>query len=114
MKRVSAKGCVFLSLVLISVFMVGTVLAADIKDGHALINPAPDDRYAIDGFIFAQADLSGYMNDLKQSDQITGIVLRRGKSASEAQRRGIAEIAATLQLEAFEQDGRKLTPLQVD
>ena len=114
MKRVSARWYVSLSLVLVSVFMVGMAVAADVKDGHALVNPAPDDRYAIDGFIFATADLTGYMNDLKESDQITGIVLRRGKSASEAQRRGIAEIAASLQLEAFEQDGRKLTPLPVD
>lgn len=114
MKRVSARWCRYVSLALVSVFMVGAVLAADIKDGRALVNPAPDDRYAIDGFIFAEAELSGYMNDLKQSDQITGIVLRRSKNASDVQRRTIAGIAETLQLEAFEQDGRKLTPLPMN
>lgn len=79
---------------------------SDIKDGNALVKPAKDDRYSIDGNTFDKASLYGYIGDLRDTDHITGIVLKKG--GDDEQRRVIGSIAKALGLKSFEQDGREL------
>ncbi|MGA8276915.1 MAG: hypothetical protein WB784_01780 [Rhodanobacteraceae bacterium] len=80
--------------------------ASDVKDGNAMVKPAPHDRYAIDGFVMGKAELFGYISDLKDREHLSGVILRRG--GSDAQRSAIGSIAKALQLNAFEQDGGDL------
>ncbi len=90
------------------------VLAADIKDGRAIVTPEKEGRYTIDNFTFGKAELFGYLSDLKDTRKITGIVLksRRGKpQASDEQLRAVASIGSTLELEAFVQHGKELVPI---
>lgn len=58
-----------------------------------------------------KAELYGYMGDLRDREHITGIVLKRG--GNDDQRRVIGSIARTLELKAFEQDGRDLKPIDL-
>lgn len=88
----------------------GGVAALDIKDGNAIVAPEKGDRYSIDGVIFGKVELYGYIGGLRDDDGITGIVLKRG--ATDAQRQVIGSIARTLGIQAFEQDGRELKPLE--
>lgn len=88
------------------------VMAADIRDGRALVSPVADTRYRIDGVTFGKAELFGYISDLKDTKHITGIVLKDGKKASDEQRHMVGQIAKTLQLEAFVQEGRDLAPIE--
>jgi hypothetical protein len=53
-----------------------------------------------------KAELYGLMGDMRDSEHITGIVLKRG--GSDEQRRVIGSIAKTLGLKSFEQDGGDL------
>lgn len=102
---------------LISVFLLGTLMlagsaiAADFKDGRALIVPIKNDRFAIEGFEMGKAQLFGYVADVKETQGITGLVLRRANRATDEQRNAIASIAKALQLEAFAEERRKLVPM---
>ncbi|MGA9421263.1 MAG: hypothetical protein WBW61_02810 [Rhodanobacteraceae bacterium] len=80
--------------------------ASDVKDGNAMVKPAPHDRYAIDGFVMGKAELFGYISDLKDREHLSGVVLRRG--GNDAQRKAVGSIANTLELKAFEEDGGEL------
>jgi hypothetical protein len=100
-----------------SVFLAGAVHAASsIKDGRAIVTPAKDDRYSIDAFTFGKAELFGYISDLKDTKKITGIVLKNGRKpaekATDEQKRSVASIGSTLELETFTQDGKELVPLK--
>ena len=79
---------------------------SDIRDGNAIVKPAKDNRYSIDGSTFDKAGLYGYLGELRDTDHITGIVLKKG--GDDEQRRIIGVIAKTLGLKSFEQDGREL------
>lgn len=96
-------------------FMAGAVHAADIKDGRAIVVPAKDERYSIDSFTFGKAELFGYLSDLKDTKKITGIVLKNGRKATEKatdeQKRSVASIGSTLELETFSQEGKEVSPL---
>lgn len=102
---------------IISVFLLGALLlagsaiAADFKDGRALIVPIEDDRFAIEGFEMGKAQLFGYVADVKETRGITGLVLRRANRATDEQRNAIASIAKALGLEAFAEERRKLVPM---
>lgn len=82
---------------------------SDIRDGNALIKPEKNARYSIDGFTMGKAELYGYIGDLRDSQHITGIVLKKG--GDDEQRHIIATIAKALGLKSFEQDGRELKEL---
>jgi len=79
---------------------------SDIKDGNAIVKPVKDSRYSIDGTTLDKATLYGYIGDLRDTDHITGIVLKKG--GDDEQRRVIGSIAKALGLKSFEQDGREL------
>lgn len=79
---------------------------SDIRDGNAIVKPAKEGRYSIDGNTFDKASLYGYLGDLRDTDHITGVVLKSG--GDDEQRRIIGVIAKTLGIKSFEQDGREL------
>lgn len=94
----------------LALLFAGTALAADIKDGNAMIKPLKGERFSIDGNHLTRAQLFGYISEMKESEGITGIVLRKG--GDDAQRSVIRSIAGTLGLQAFEEEGRRqLKPL---
>lgn len=103
------------AVLLATVLMAGAVHAADIKDGRAIVIPAKDDRYSIDSFTFGKAELFGYLSDLKDTKKITGIVLKNGRKptekATDEQKRSVASIGSTLELETFTQDGKVVSSL---
>lgn len=87
--------------------LAGSAFArSDIKDGNAMVKPAKDDKYSIDGVTMGKAELYGYMGGLRDDEHITGIVLKRG--GTDEQRKIIGVIAKTLGLKSYEQDGRDL------
>ncbi len=115
MNNLLRKSKSLLLLLVLGFFLAGLAHAASIRDGRAVVTPAKEDHYAIDNFTFGKAELFGYISDLKETKKITGIVLKNGRSkdskATDEQRRSIASIGNTLQLETFTQDGKELVPL---
>lgn len=100
---------------LLGLFLAGSAHAGSIKDGRVTVKPVKEDRYQVDGYTFGKAELFGYLSELKETSKITGIVLKDGsKKASEEQRKSVASIGNTLQLETFTQDGKDIQPLAMD
>lgn len=98
-----------LALILVA---TGSAFArSDVRDGNAMVKPQGADKYSIDGFTMGKAELFGYISELKETQSATGIVLKRG--GNDEQRRVIGSIARTLQLKAFEQDGRELRAIDL-
>lgn len=98
-----------LALVLVA---AGSAFArSDVRDGNAMVKPVGEDKYSIDGFQMGKAELFGYVSELKETQALTGVVLKRG--GNDEQRRVIGSIARTLQLKAFEQDGGDLKPIDL-
>lgn len=100
----------FISLLLAPMFAVGA-LAADVKDGNAWIKALPKDQYQIDRTPMGKNMLTGYLQELKDSKHITGLVLRNPDDASSEQKRLLRIMADYLQIEAYSADGGKLEPL---
>ncbi|TAH40143.1 MAG: hypothetical protein EYC71_14045 [Gammaproteobacteria bacterium] len=104
-----------MAVTLAGLFMAVAVHASEIKDSRAIVKPVNGDQFEIGGYTFGKAELFGYISDLKETEKITGIVLKNGKrddnTASDEQRHSIVSIGKTLQLETFIQDGKELTPL---
>lgn len=115
MKNLLGKSKTLLLLLVLSLFLAGIAQAASIRDGRAVVTPAKEDRYVIDNYTFGKAELFGYISDLKETKKITGIVLKNGRNkdsqATDEQRKSIASIGNTLQLETFTQDDKELVPL---
>ncbi|HUD42169.1 MAG TPA: hypothetical protein VMR06_09275 [Dokdonella sp.] len=104
MKRIVAKLLGVLFVLLIAV----PVLAKDVRDGQLSVEPARDDRFSVNGFTMGKAELYGYLSELKSSEGLQKIVLKRSKKASDAQRSAIGSIARALELEAVDADGADL------
>lgn len=90
-------------------FVTGAFARSDVRDGNAVVQAVQGDKYSIDGVIMGKAELFGYISDLKDREEFSGIVLQG--SASEEQVRSIGSIAGTLKLKAFEQDGGDMKPI---
>lgn len=118
MKSLSIKFHSALVFLLLGLFLAGSVHAGSIKDGRVIIKAAKEDRYQVDGYTFGKAELFGYLSELKETENITGIVLKDGNQSSgkatDEQRHSIASIGNTLKLETFTQDGSDIQPLAVD
>ena len=84
----------------------GAFARSDVRDGNALVKPISGDKYSVDGNTMGKAELYGLMGDMRDSEHITGIVLKRG--GTDEQRKIIGVIAKTLGLKSFEQDGGDL------
>ncbi|MBX3688148.1 hypothetical protein [Dokdonella sp.] len=97
----------FFTALLFSLALIGSAQArSDIKDGNAMVKPEKGVKFSIDGATLGKAELYGYIADLRDTDKITGVVLKKG--GDDEQRRIIGSIAKALGLKSFEQDGREL------
>ncbi len=105
-----------IKIIRIAMLALGFVTAAaafaagDVRDGKAYVRPLKDEKFSINGYTMGKVELYGYLGQLRDDEHITGVVLRRG--ADDAQRKAISSSAKTLQIEAFEEDGTDLKPLQ--
>lgn len=82
----------------------------DIRDNRAWVKPEKGEKFSINGYTMGKVELYGYLGQLRDDEHITGVVLRHGADAE--QKQAIVSSAKTLQIEAFEEDGRDLKPLQ--
>ena len=105
------------TIVRIAVLALGLVFAAaafargDIRDDRAWVKPEKGDKFSINGYTMGKVELYGYLGQLRDDEHIKGVVIRHG--GSDAQKQAIFSSARTLQIEAFEEDGSNLKPLQV-
>jgi len=87
------------------------VQAADVKEGNAWVKAMAKDQFQIDGTPMGKNLLTGYLQELKESKHVTGLVLRNPDEASAEQKRLLRIIADYLQIRAYSADGGKLSPL---
>ncbi|HZP65395.1 MAG TPA: hypothetical protein VFB32_03740 [Rudaea sp.] len=89
--------------------LAGAAQARDpIEGGKLQVKPAKDNQYEVGEYRFGKAEFFGYVGDLKDSNKITGIVLKRGDKASDEQKHIVAETAQTQKIDAFiELDGKE-------
>ena len=105
-----------IKIVRIAILALGLVTAAaafargDIRDNRAWVKPEKGEKFSINGYTMGKVELYGYIGQLRDDEHITGVVLRHG--ADDAQKKAITSSAKTLQIEAFEEDGGDLKPLQ--
>ena len=104
------------TFVRIAVLALGLVMAAaafargDIRDDRAWVKPEKGEKFSINGYTMGKVELYGYLGQLRDDEHIKGVVLRHG--ASDAQKQAIVSSAKTLEIEALEEDGSDLKPLQ--
>jgi hypothetical protein len=91
------------------VMAAGAFAAGDIRDNRAWVKPEKGEKFSINGYTMGKVELYGYLGQLRDDEHITGVVLRPG--ADDLQRKAITSSARTLQIEAFEEDGRDLKAL---
>lgn len=82
-----------------------------IDDGRLLVKPAKNDRFETGEFIMGKAELFGYIGDLKDTQKITGIVLRDADRATPQQKHMIVVTAQAQHIDAFDDEHGKLEPL---
>ncbi len=82
----------------------GMAQAGSIKNGNAVVKAVEADKFQIDGTPMGKNMLLGYLQDLKDSKHITGVVLSNPDKASADQRHVIKVIADFLQIKAYAGD----------
>ncbi|MGH8042070.1 MAG: hypothetical protein ACREPN_08520 [Rudaea sp.] len=100
-----------------SIFAVAALMcaasafAADgIDNGHLLVKPSKNNTFQTGEFIMGKAELFGYVGDLKDSQKITGIVLRDSDRASPEQKHVLCETAKAQHIDALvDADGKLQT-----
>src|SRR5450432_698621 len=85
-----------------------------IEDGKLQVKPFGTSQYEVGEYRFGKAEFFGYVGDLKDSNKITGILLKRGDKASAEQKHVVAETAKTQQIDAFIELDGKITALADD
>ena len=61
-----------------------------IEDGKLQVKPFGTSQYEVGEYRFGKAEFFGYVGDLKDSNKITGILLKRGDKASAEQKHIVA------------------------
>lgn len=85
--------------------------ARDVKNGNAYVKPVDGDKFLFDGNPLGKNMLMSSLQELKDADKISGVVLRNADKASDEQRRLLKIIADYLKINAFVEDGKELKPL---
>ncbi|MEO8672434.1 MAG: hypothetical protein ABI411_14045 [Tahibacter sp.] len=85
--------------------------AGDVKNGNAYIKPVETDRFVIGGTPLGKNLLLARLQELKDSEHITGVVLRNADKASGEHRHLLKVISEYLEIAAFTEDGKNLAPL---
>lgn len=82
--------------------------AKDVRNGKVTIQPIKDDKFKVNEYEFAKAQLYGYLGDLRDSEGLKTVVLKRVKKATPEQLQSISSIARHLKIEAVDDDGNNL------
>ena len=100
-----------IALLALGLLTMGAAFArGDVRDGKAYVKPEKGEKYSINGYTMGKVELYGYLGQLRDDEHIKGVVLRHG--GSDTQKQAIVSSAKTLQIEALEEDGSDLKPLQ--
>lgn len=85
--------------------------ANGIDDGHLLVKPGKNNTFITGAYNMGKAELFGYIGDLKDTQKITGIVLRNADRATPEQKHLLVVTAQAQQIDALVDDNGKLVPL---
>ena len=99
--------------IIIAVFaLVSGASAVDIKNGNAWVKAVEKDKFEIDGSPMGKNMLLGYLQDLKDSKHIEGVVLKNPEKATDDHRHLLKVIADYLQISAYSSSGKdQLDPI---
>lgn len=89
----------------------GASAAVDIKNGNAWIKAVKQDQFEVDGNPMGKNMLLGYLQDLKDTKHIEGVVLKNPDKATDDHKRLLKVIADYLQIGAFTADNGQLAPI---
>jgi hypothetical protein len=89
----------------------GASAAPDIKNGNAWIKAVKQDQFEIDGNPMGKNMLLGYLQDLKDTKHIEGVVLKNPDKATGDHKRLLKVIADYLQIGAYTADNGQLAPI---
>lgn len=96
----------------VSLFLVtGAGAAVDIKNGNAWIKAVKQDQFEVDGNPMGKNMLLGYLQDLKDTKHIEGVVLKNPDKATDDHKRLLKVIADYLQIGAFTAENGQLAPI---
>lgn len=83
--------------------------AKDVRDGKVVVYPVKDDHFKVNEYSsMPKAQLYGYMGDLRDSQGLKTIVLKRSERATPEQLNSISSIARHLEINAVDDDGKNL------
>ncbi|MEO6076736.1 MAG: hypothetical protein ABIP56_08010 [Dokdonella sp.] len=83
--------------------------AKDVRDGKVVVYPVKDDHFKVNEYSsMPKAQLYGYIGDLRDSQGLKTIVLKRAERASPEQLNSISSIARHLEINAVDDDGNNL------
>lgn len=83
--------------------------AKDVRDGKVVVYPVKDDHFKVNEYSsMPKAQLYGYMGDLRDSQGLKTIVLKRAERATPEQLNSISSIARHLEINAVDDDGNNL------
>ena len=85
--------------------------AVDIKGGNVWIKAVQQDKFEIDGNPMGKNMLLGYLQELKDSKSIEGVVLKNPDKATDDHRHLLKVIADFLQINAYSAGKDTLDPI---
>lgn len=90
------------------VIAVPAYAAKDVKNGKVTVQPVKNDKFKVNEYEFAKAQLYGYLGDLRDSEGLKTVVLKKADKATPEQLNSISSIARHLKIEAVDDDGNNL------
>lgn len=97
----------FASLFVLSVAPAFAV--KDVRDGKVVVYPVKNDHFKVNEYSsMPKAQLYGYIGDLRDSQGLKTIVLKRSERATAEQLNSISSIARHLEINAVDDDGNNL------
>jgi hypothetical protein len=94
-----------------SLAFAATAGAVDIKDGNAWVKAVQQDKFEIDGNPMGKNMLLGYLQDLKDSKHIEGVVLKNPDKATADHKHLLKVIADFLKISAYTAGKGQLDPI---
>lgn len=90
------------------VIAMQAVAAKDVRNGKVFIQPIKNDKFQVNEYEFAKAQLYGYLGDLRDGEGLKTVVLKKAKKATPEQLKSLSSIARHLNIEAVDDDGNNL------
>ena len=94
---------------LLALSMAPAFAIKDVRDGKVVVYPVKDDHFKVNEYSsMPKAQLYGYIGDLRDSQGLKTIVLKRANKATPEQLNSISSIARHLEINAVDDDGNNL------